>query len=422
MLLLKTLAAATALALLAAQSIAENWPAWRGPQGDGKSAETNLPLTWSAKENVKWNVPLPERGNSTPIVWGDRVFVTQAVGPRRTVTCFDRTDGKQLWQEGPSWTKPERTHQTNPPCSSSPVTDGERVIAWFGSAGLWCWDLTGKELWHADLGPQDHEWGYGSSPILNGGLCILNFGPGPQSFLVALDKVTGKEIWRTDVPPPPVKEGPGAAQNYVGSWSTPVATDIGHGTELILPLPGAIYGFDPATGKEKWHGNGLNTVCYANALYVDDTVVAMGGFGGYAIGVKAGGAGDVTETNRLWQEKHSTQRIASGVATGGLIYMVNEPGVVQCIEPKTGKIVWQERMQTPGGQASSWSSMVLSEDRIYILTQASDTVVLRAAPKFEQVAVNSLGDGLCNASLAISNGDLFIRTHKSLWCIHAAAK
>jgi outer membrane protein assembly factor BamB len=403
----------------ASSALAENWPAWRGPKGDGTTPETNLPLTWSATENVKWKVPLPGPSNSSPIVWGDRIFLTQAAGDRRTVMAFDRKDGKLLWQDGPTVTEKERTHPTNPPASGSPVTDGEKVIAWFGSAGVWCWDLAGKEMWHVDLGKQDHEWGYGSSPVLHGDLCIVNFGPGPRSFLVALDKRTGKEAWRTEVPVPEMPEGPGASQNYTGSWSTPIVAQVSGKSELIAVLPGAVRSFDPATGKELWHCNGLNPLSYADPLIADGVVAAMGGFGGYSVGVKAGGMGDVTATNRLWQEKRSSQRIGSGVVKDGLIYMPNEPGVVQCIEPATGKIAWQERLQIPGGKASTWSSFVLSGDRLYLVTQASDVVVLKAGPKFEQLAVNSLDDGLSNSSLAVSNGELFIRTHKNLWCIAA---
>jgi outer membrane protein assembly factor BamB len=405
--------------LLANGATAANWPSWRGPKGDGTTEETQLPLTWSATENVKWKVPLPERGNSTPIVWQDRIFLTQAVGPRRTVMCFQRNDGKLLWQEGPTWSESERTHNTNPPCSASAVTDGERVIAWFGSAGLWCWDFAGKELWHCELGKQDHEWGYGSSPILYSDLCILNFGPGPRSFIVAIDKKSGKEVWRHDVPAPATMEGPGTQQQYVGSWSTPLIVQTGARTELIATMPGALRGLDPKTGKELWHCNGLNPLAYSDPIFVNDIIVGMGGFGGFAIGVKAGGNGDVTTTHRLWQEKRSAQRIGSGVAKDGRIYVVNEPGTVQCIDPQTGKVIWEERLRA-NGRTASWSSLVLSGDRLYLLTQSSDTAVLRAAPMFEQLALNSLGDGLTNSSLAVSDGALFIRTHKNLWCISGA--
>ncbi len=405
------------LALLpAAIASAENWPAWRGPQGDGTTSETKLPLKWSPTENIKWKAALPEPGNSTPVVWGDRVLLTQNEGQRRSLMCFDRKDGKLLWQQGPTWSASEQTHKTNPYCAGSAVTDGERVIAWFGSAGAWCWDLAGKEIWHVDLGKQDHIWGYGSSPVLHGDLCIINFGPGDRSFLVALDKKTGKEKWRRDVPPPEVWEGNGSQQKWSGTWATPTIMKIGAREDLVVPLPGAVRGFDPKTGNELWHCNGLNPLVYANALQAGDAIVGMGGFGGWAIGFKAGGSGDLTP-QRLWQGKKNGQRIGSGVVKDGLIYMPNEPGIVQCIDPKTGEPRWQERPQVPSGRASTWSSIVLSGDRLYLVTQASDTVILKAGPKYELLGVNSLGDGLSNSSLAVSNGQLFLRTHKSLWCI-----
>src|SRR5688572_27961779 len=179
---------------------AANWPAWRGPEGTGVSAEKDLPLRWSTNENVRWRVALPDRGNSTPIVWGNRVFITQAVEKegRRTLICFDRATGRQLWLQGPTYTENDPTHSTNPQCAASPVTDGERIIASFGSAGLYCYDFEGKELWHRDLGKQIHIWGNGSSPVLHGNACFLNFGPGERTFLIAVDKRTGKELWKVE--------------------------------------------------------------------------------------------------------------------------------------------------------------------------------------------------------------------------------
>ena len=345
--------------LAAAALHADHWPAWRGPNGDGVTAESGLPVKWSATENVKWMIKLPEPGNSTPIVWGDKIFVTQNLTEKRTLLCLDRRDGKTLWQNGPEWKQKERTHTTNPFCSASPVTDGERVIAWFGSAGLWCWDLEGKEVWHIDLGPQDHEWGYGSSPVLFGELCILNFGPGEKSFVVAVNKKTGKEAWRFNVPPPATMEGPGAKQNYLGSWATPVVADISGRKELLIPLPGAAFSLDPQSGKEIWRCHGLNPLAYSDMLF-GNVIGAFGGFGGYSIGVKTGGQGDVTDTHRLWRETKTGERIGSGVFHDGHFIIPNEPGTVQRIEPMTGKTVWQERLQTPSGRAATWSSIVRS--------------------------------------------------------------
>jgi hypothetical protein len=204
----------------------ENWPAWRGPRGDGSCSEQGLPTTWSKTENVAWKVALPERGNSTPIVWNDRVFITQTLeqAGRRTLMCFDRQDGRLLWQAGTVWHEKEPTHGTNPMCSASPVTDGERVVAWFGSAGLFCYDFQGNLLWKRDLGLQRHIWGYGSSPVLHGDLCFLNFGPGERSFLIAVNKKTGETVWQHDEPIN--REGTSEAKfsnaDYYGSWSTPL--------------------------------------------------------------------------------------------------------------------------------------------------------------------------------------------------------
>jgi len=176
---------------------AANWPAWRGPTGMGICEEKNLPTHWSQTENVKWRVVLPEPGNSTPVVWGGRVFLTQAVGDRRTLICFDRADGKLLWQQGVTAREKDPTHATNPYCSASPVTDGERVIVSFASEGLFCYDFAGKELWkRTDLGRQIHIWGGASSPVIHGEICYLNFGPGETTYLLAVDKKTGRTIWK----------------------------------------------------------------------------------------------------------------------------------------------------------------------------------------------------------------------------------
>ncbi len=194
--------------LLAVGVQAANWPAWHGPSGSGVTPETDLPVRWSATENVRWKVPLPDRGNSSPIVWRNRVFITQAIEKENhlTVMCLNRADGRVLWQSTVTRSEKDPTHETNPYASASPVTDGERVIAWFGSAGIYCYDLNGKELWRRDLGKQSHQWGYAASPIIYGDLCFLNFGPGERTFLIALDKKTGKTVWKVDVPQVQPKE------------------------------------------------------------------------------------------------------------------------------------------------------------------------------------------------------------------------
>jgi outer membrane protein assembly factor BamB len=410
------------LILLSCLGVAQagNWPAWRGPEGTGVAPGEKLPVHWSKTENVRWKTELPERGNSTPIVWNDRVFITQTVGDRRTLMCFDRKDGKVLWQAGPTFGEKEPTHETNPQSSSSPVTDGERVIAWFGSAGLYCYDLNGKELWRRDLGKQRHIWGYGASPIIYRDLCILNFGPGDRSFLVALNKKTGDEVWRvTDPAGDSGEKKPGQEKaEWAGSWSTPIIIDAGGRTELVLSWPNRVIALDPSSGREYWTCRGINALAYTSPLYEKQKqiVVAMGGFNGMALAVKAGGFGDVTETRRLWYHPKTKQRIGSGVIHEDHIYILNDPGVAECFELETGKLVWEERLKGPGAKSDNWSSMVLADQKLYAINQGGDAFVLAASPKFQVLATNSLGEPTI-ASMAVSQNEIFIRTHNHLWCI-----
>lgn len=404
---------------------AADWPAWRGPQGDGHAPETDLPLKWSASENVRWKVPLPDEGNSTPIVWGDRVFVTQAsekidwppaggAGPasayRRAVICFDRADGKELWKKEIVYKEKESTHSTNPFCSASPVTDGERVIASHGSAGMVCYDFSGKELWRKDVGKLEHIWGNASSPVLYGDLVILWCGPGERQFLLAVKKTTGATVWEHKVPGGEYGKKP---SDWLGSWSTPIVARVGAHDELVVGVPGKLKGFDPQTGEELWSCSGLGKLSYTSPVYAGGVFVAFSGYHGPALAVKAGGRGDVTDTHRLWHHTGKVpQRIGSPVVVAGHVYLFNEIGLVQCFELKTGKDLWdKERLA-----GKSWSSLVAAGNRLYVTTQEGDTYVLAASPRFEQIAKNSIGEHVLS-SLAVSNGELFIRSYKHLWCI-----
>ncbi|MCI0744621.1 MAG: PQQ-like beta-propeller repeat protein, partial [Verrucomicrobia subdivision 3 bacterium] len=323
-----------------------NWVGWRGDNGLGITPETGLPLKWSATENVLWKVPLPERGNSTPVVWKDKIFLTQAVGERRTVMCLERKTGKTLWQNGTSYKEEEETHETNPYCSASPATDGERVIAWFGSAGVFCYDMAGKELWRVDLGKQAHIWGYASSPLIDGDLCIIYFGPGKGAYLTALNKKTGSEVWRVNEPA--IQKRPRTdgfrgqeEKGILCSFSSPIILQSGGRTELVMAYPQLICAYDPKTGKELWRCDGLNELIYTSPIAGDGVVVAMGGFYGTTVAVKAGGNGDVTETHRLWRHERTKNRLGSGVIHDGHVYILNTEGVAECFELNSGKMVWQ---------------------------------------------------------------------------------
>jgi outer membrane protein assembly factor BamB len=399
---------------------AANWPDWRGPSRTGVCTEKDLPLRWATNENVRWRTPLPERGNSTPVVWGDRVFITQATTPdhRRALWCLDKATGNVFWKAGVTYADKELTHETNPFCSASPATDGERVIASYGSAGLYAYDFSGKELWRRDLGPQHHIWGNAASPIIHGDLCILNVGPGERQFLVALDKKTGDEKWRVEEPGGHSGEKKAGEKNtWIGSWTTPVIIEEGGKSSLIMTWPGRVAAYDPVSGKERWTCRGLNPLVYTSPLHADGTIVAMGGFNGMSLAVRTGGAGDVTDTHRLWHHPKTKQRIGSGVIAGEHIYILNDPGVAECFELKTGKLVWEERLKGPA-KSDSWSSMVLAGNRLYVGNQGGDTFVLEASPVFRTLATNSLHEPIFS-SVAVSDGNLFIRTHQSLWCINS---
>ncbi|MBL8792819.1 MAG: PQQ-like beta-propeller repeat protein [Planctomycetia bacterium] len=421
------------LALLAwtASAVGADWPTWRGPTGQGNSEEQVVPLRWSATENVRWKTPLPDAGNSTPVIWGDRVFITQAsdkklwppqVSPKfpkgtspggsailekRSVLCFNRADGKLLWQRDTLYPDSEPTHATNPFCSASPVTDGERVIASHGSAGLVCYDFEGKQLWKYDVGKLEHVWGNASSPVLHGDLCIQWCGPGARQFLLAVNKKTGEKVWQVDEP-----GGHSGLEGgtFVGSWSTPIIARVGGQDQLIFSVPGRLTGYDPQTGKVLWSSGKASSggYSYPSPLYSD----GVASFNGTL--VKLGGTGDISKD----QLKHQvgSMYISTGVIAGDYLYTYNNVGVPSCYEWKTGKELWKDQIAKRPGGRETWGSLVHAAGRIYITDQQGTTHVFAAGPKYEHLASNPLKE-TTNASLAVAHGDVFIRTHKHLWCI-----
>jgi outer membrane protein assembly factor BamB len=400
------------LTLIVAPVIAADWPQWRGPKGTGQSDEKTAPLTWSSSENVKWKVTLDGAGNSSPIVVSQKVFITHAPAnsPLRGIQCYDRDSGTLLWKHQTEYSgEPEGKYQNNPYCSASPVSDGQRVVAGYGSAGLFCYDLDGKLLWQKDLGKVEHIWEFGSSPMIHENLVYLNFGPGVNTFVAAFDKRTGDEVWRKTFPGQSAK----TREEYRGSWSTPVVFQDAGRTVLLLSLPERLYAVDPRTGEEVWSCGGLDkNLVYTSPLIAGDIVIAMCGFGGEAMAVRGGGKGDVTETHRVWHTPKNPQRVGSGVVVGDYIYILNEPGIAWCVEAKTGEKKWEQRISP-----KTWSSMVHAAGRLYVANKEGTTYVLEPNPQECKVlAENKLGEPL-DASPAFSNGQIFIRTHKDLYCI-----
>ena len=443
----------------------EDWPAWRGPAGTGVSADKSPPMNWNGPEqkNVCWRTPLPDRGNSTPIVCGNRVFVTQAIekDQRRTVMCFSRSDGNLLWQSGIAVKEREPTNSQNPYCSASPVTDGERVIASFGSAGLYCYDMDGKELWHRELGQVDSWHGSGASPVIYHDLCVLNFGPGTSAVLVACNKRTGEIAWKVAPPktaPPPSALGFAAmaaqfvrsagstatsaglrdkkreaeafadagmagdfsaAGGYAGSWSTPVVLHVGDHDELLAVHALAVAAYNPETGKEIWTCKGLPQQVVTSPAIGDGILIATGhGTAGstQACAVKLGGNGDVTATQRLWQKKTPKEYVGSGVVVDDRIYFVSDHGFVICLDLMTGEKKWEKRLASLSSSMGSWSSIVLADQKLFIVNQAGETFIVKATPEFELLATNTIGDEITCASPVISGGQLFLRTYEALWC------
>ncbi len=380
---------------------------------------------------------MPERGISTPVVWGSRVFITQPIEKEhgRAVFCFNRLDGRLLWQSRVTWTDKEIIIPENPPCSSSPVVDRKRVIAWFGSAGVHCYDFEGRELWRRDLGPQSHMWGYGSSLALYHDLCLLNFGPGKPSFIIALDKRTGKTVWKFDVTPvaddtkyediggdPEWAKRPGAQKlsDIAGSWATPLVVPSGGHDEVVVSLPLQLLALVPRTGQQLWSCGGPSIGAYSSAFFGDGIVGLTGcGFQNRILTVQPGGHGDVTATHRLlfFSLPNSKSFIGSGLIYQGHIYLMTSGGFAMCLDLKTGQTVWEERLTGTGARNGSYSSPVLAGDRLYLANQNADVFVVRASPKFECLSTNSIGGEPMSASLAVSDGAIFLRTELTLWCI-----
>jgi outer membrane protein assembly factor BamB len=402
---------------------AEDWNQFRGPQRDGICREARVPLTWAPDKNIRWKSPLPDKGNSSPIVAGDCVFVTCATdaGAHRGLYCFDRKDGRLAWSRIVDYAGDEPTHQTNPYCGSSPAAADGRVVVWHGSAGVHCYDFGGRPLWSRDLGTFRHIWGYGSSPVIYGNQVLLNCGPGPRQFVIALDLKSGQTLWQADEPGGDAGEEPEGKDAtkplWTGSWSTPLVTRVDGRDQVLVSLPQHVKAFDPGSGKLLWWCAGLGDLAYTDPLASAGIGVAMGGYHGPAIGFELGGSGDITSSGRLWRNaSRNPQRIGSGVLIDGHVYMANEIGLAQCLDARTGEELWRGRL--PG--ARIWSSVIAVGKRLYVTNQDGATHVFAArSDKFELLATNEIGEAT-NSTLAFAEGQVLLRTFEHLFCIEAA--
>jgi outer membrane protein assembly factor BamB len=405
-----------ALLTLALPLCADNFPQWRGPNGDGviaSPAPEAFPFRWSDSDNVLWKTKLEFPGNSSPIVYGNRIFLTSANddGTKRSLLCFDRATGRKLWQRDTAYDQPDPTHKTNPWCAATPATDGRTVFTWNGSAGAAAYDIEGKRLWSRDLGTVTHRWGHASSPRIYKDTVIIHVGPGPNVALYALDKRTGATVWKTALP-----WATDEPQAMKGSFATPLLWHNGGRDELLLPLPGYLTSFDPNTGRELWRCGGLGDLTYSDALVGEGLILGFSGFKGPAIGMRQPApteTGDLTETHRLWQESSIYSRVGSAVLLDGRFYICDRKGPLQCGDARTGEAVWTHDLRE-----QTWSPITRLGGRLYLTDQAAVTYVFRPGDRFDVIAQNTMApEDRTNATITFSNGQLFLRTDRYLYAI-----
>ena len=420
---------------------ADDWPHWRGPQATGVSSEQTLPTRWSATENVAWKAALGGLGISTPIVSGDRIYVTSQLGsgisrpgPRLVqgsdatamgeralgsgrasgadggktiflVEAFGRGDGKRAWErqiDAEGGLTP--THEKHNLASPSPVTDGTLIFALFGTGQLVALDRNGGVVWQRHLGrdyaPFDIQWGHGSSPVLHGETIVLLCDHPSASYLVALDKRTGKERWKAD-------RGKGRV-----SYSTPLIVPGESGDELIVNSSERLEGWNPRSGTLLWHTGGDNRFPIPSPVFHNGVIYASRGYrSGPYMAIKPGGRGDVTGSHVIWTVATGAPYVSSLLHYDGIVYMANDVGVLTGVDAATGERVWQQRVD---GVFSA--SPVAGAGHVYFVSENGDTIVMKAGRTPQIVARNSIGERAL-ASPAISNGRLFLRTDDHLIAI-----
>lgn len=408
---LLALAVVPLIGILSASAADHNWPQWRGPKGDSVCTDTNIPKTWDAS-SIVWKVSLKGSGQSSPVVWGDRIFLTTALekGKTRLVICIDRKNGQTLWEKE-AWTgEPEKTHDQNGWATATCATDGERVVAFFGKGGLHCYDMDGKPLWSRNLGDFPGIWGTAASPIIVGDLVIQNCDAAGVGLLLAVNKTSGKDVWKT----------PRSAPER-GGWTTPVLVKSGDHQELVVNGETSVTGYDIVSGKQLWScksyaGRGDPTVTPGDGIcYV------INGQPGDIYAVKTGGKGDVSKSHQAWHTARKSGRDQpSPILIGDSLIVTSMTGVTTQYDAKTGKVVWTgERLK-----GTHSSSPIAANGLAYFQNEAGETSVVKPGPSFELVATNSLGASgeVFRASLTPSNGQIFSRSDKTLYCIGASKK
>jgi len=400
---------------------AENWPQWRGPHLNGTSRETGLPVKWTTQENIAWKLPLPELSGATPIVWNDRVFLNVAEGGNLFLWAVDRSKGTVLWKKllGGGDHKMRKQNMSSP----SPVTDGQHVWVMTGTGILKAFDFAGQEVWARNI-PKDYgafglNWGYASSPLLyEDGLFVQvlhGMKTDDPSYVLRIDKKTGQTVWRVERPTNAQQESPDA-------YTTPALLRVGNKAEIAISGGDVVTGHDPATGKELWRMKGLNPGnnpfhrIVASPVAVGD-VVYTPSRERPLLAVRAGGRGDVTKSHRAWAFENGPD-VPTPVTDGTYFYVVNDRGIVYCLDAKSGETIYGPQRIKPGTYSAS---PVLADGKIYVTNEEGVTTVFRAGPKFEVLAENVF-DEFVLSSPAVSDGQIFIRTSGHLYAIGQRSK
>jgi outer membrane protein assembly factor BamB len=378
------------------------WPRFRGPTGQGTAVEADIPHTWSATENVVWKTKLHGVGSSSPVIWGDQLFITAAdeSGKNRALFCYSRADGGPMWKKCvPDPPETEKLYWKNTYASSTPVTDGEVVVVFFGNAGLACFNFDGDLIWQKELGPFVTTHGPGTSPVLYKDRVIFiqdqNRG---DSVFVALNKRTGDVIWKQP-------------RDNATCWSTPVVARVGEHDELIYNGSHRVVGYDPHTGREIWHLDGPSREAIPTPVIGEGLIFSASGRNGPTLAIRPGGRGDVTQSHLHWERKRGGPHVPSPVYFDQRLYLVNDTGIVTTMDAQTGRILWQKRLR---GRFST--SPVEARGLLLLTNERGRTYLVRAGERFEQLAMNDLNENTL-ATPAVLGGRIYFRTAGHLYCI-----
>jgi len=385
---------------------ARYWPRWRGPSGQGHVSEAAYTDTWSPTSRVQWKAAVPGRGNSSPVVWGDRILLTTARdnGRRLSVIAFSRTDGRVLWETFIPQEGVEGVHEKNGYASATPATDGQRVYASFGRHGLVAMDLNGRIVWHRKFGVIDNYHGPAGSPVLYKDRIFLyqdqNPTPSQTAFVAAFDTATGRTLWQT-----PRTETVG--------WGTPVVVDVGERDELIVSGQRRVAAYDPDNGRELWTVRGMTFEVIPTPVVGHGLIFASSGRAGPTFAIRPGGAGDVTATHVAWSTPKGSPFVPSGIVVGDLLYLVNDmQSILTVYEAASGALVYQGRLGVAQREGFS-ASPVAVNGKVFFTNDEGQTFVVQAGREFKLLHVNELGARTL-ASPALVDGTWYWRSDGQL--------